>query len=172
MPSVASAVRDVPQWGDCEGGLGQERSGLNYSDTLIRALGKVVFCMCGCVKCLWICTVTMHHRGRSQGLCVCVSVCGLFSTWKPARQRDRRIKGIRRQDWERLIKAHATISLMSSLTPSAEVNSSFPNPLLVLSASVTRHVICSVYQCPWSHRLHLAEARSGNLQLVALWHQL
>lgn len=73
------------------GGLGQERSGLNYSDTLIRALGKVVCCMCGCVKCLWICTATMHHRGRSQGLCVCRCACA--ASFRHESQRDRGIGG-------------------------------------------------------------------------------
>lgn len=61
------------------GVLGQERSGLNYADALIRALGKVAFCTCGCVKCLWICTVTMLNSpesgGGSQGLCVCLRLC-------------------------------------------------------------------------------------------------
>lgn len=75
------------------------------------------------------------------------------------RQRDGRIKRIRGQDWGRLIKAHATLPLMSSSTPSVKVNSRFLNPLLVLSAGVTRHVIGSVYQCPRSHRLRLAPAQ-------------
>lgn len=48
---------------------------------------------------------------------------------------------------------------MSSSTPSVKVNSRFLNPLLVLSAGVTRHVIGSVYQCPRSHRLRLAPAQ-------------
>lgn len=75
------------------------------------------------------------------------------------RQRDGRIKRIRGQDCRRLIKAHATLPLMSSSTPSVKVNSRFLNPLLVLSAGVTGHVISSVYQCPRSHRLRLAEAQ-------------
>lgn len=117
--------------------------------------------------------VSGPEQGRSWGLCDnCACVCGLFSTWEPEKQTDGRIKGIRGWDWERLIKAHATISLMNSLTPSAEVNSSFPNPLLLLPASVSRHVTAPVYQCPGSHRLHLARVKSGNLWLAALWHGL
>lgn len=139
--------------------LGHERSGLNYTDVLIRAVGKVGFPMC-----VWVCKVLVHmcvnmhwnnaHQPREpckkpRSLCVitvfvCVSVCGFFSTWKPGRQKDRWIKGIKGQDWRRLIKAHATISLMNSLTPSAEVKSSFRNPPFLLSASVTSHVICSI----------------------------
>lgn len=99
----------------------------------------------------------MHRGGRSQGLCVSVS----FQHERPVRQGDGRIKRIRGQDWRRLIKAHATLPLMSRSTPSVKVNSCFLNPLLVLSAGVTRHVISSVHQCPRSHRLRLARAQSA-----------
>lgn len=61
--------------------------------------------------------------------------------------RQRRIKRISGEDWKRLIKAHATNSLMNSLTPSAEVNGCFPNPLLVLSACGYR-ICLSVSRIP------------------------
>lgn len=105
---------------------------------------------------------------KPKSLCaIAVFVCvwGLLTKWNPVRQR--RIKRISGEDWKRLIKAHATNSLMNSLTPSAEVNSCFPNPLLVLSACGPHHVIGSVYQCPKSHKLHLAKTQSGNLWPMA-----
>ena len=118
---------------------------------------RLFSCTCECVRSLWICTVTMHHRGRkSRSLCVSVSV-----TWKAGETKGWADKADQRTGLEKADKADATLPLMSSSTPSVKVNSRFLNPLLVLSAGVTRHVISSVYQCPPAHRLRLAEAQSA-----------
>lgn len=109
-----------------------------------------------------------------KSFCVCDSrlcVSGCVASLQNESQWDRgkrRIKGIRGEDWKRLIKAHATSSLMNSLTPSAEVNSCFPKSP---SCSVCRWYPpwYRIYQCPGSHRLHLAKTQSGNLGPGALW---
>lgn len=130
--------------------------------------------MSGCVKCYWICVNLKQCQQPTEPWKKPWSlyVISVFVCEASFQQRDGWIKGIRGQDWKRLIKAHATISLMNSLNPSAEVKSSFPNPLFFLAASVTSRVICSVYQSAGSQRLHLADTQPANLHLVALWHLL
>lgn len=146
----------------------QQWSGLNYTDTLIGALGKVVFVY------VWACKelVNMYcnnapQRKKSRSLCVSV-----FLTWKPGETEGWVDKADQRTGLEKADKGARHPFFNEQLDPISKGQQSLsksPSCPLCWCYPPCYQLCLSVSTIP---QTSLSRSSVGNLQLKALWHRL